>query len=229
MRKWMALSLAVLTLAASLPAFAAEEGNFTLAAGTRLEVRLMTTLTSRATQEGDPWSGRIVEPVFSGGEEVLPSGSILEGRVTYVKEAGRVKGRGEMRLLAETITTPQDVKYKIVASLEEAQGAAGAAIKDKEGTIQGPSKSKKDAAKEAGIGAGVGAGVGVLAAGGTGALYGAGIGLLASAIHSIAKRGKDLVLPVGTEFTFTLDRDTTAQRAAKPVEATPKEAAGREP
>ena len=225
MRKWIALALASLTVVASLPTFAAEDGKFTLAAGSRLEVRLMTTLTSRATQEGDPWSGRIVEPVFSGGEEVIPVGSTLEGRVTYVKEPGHVKGRAEMRLLAESITTPQDVKYTIVASLEDAQGAEGASVKDKEGTIQGSSKSKKDAAKEAGIASGVGAGVGVIAAGGKGSLYGAGIGLLASAIHSIAKRGKDVILPVGTELTFTIDRDTTAKRAMGSAEATPQAAA----
>ena len=225
MRKWIALALANLTLLASAPAIGAEDETITIPAGSRLEVRLMTALSSRASQEGDPFSGRIVEPIFIGGEEVLPAGSTLEGRVIYVKDPGRVKGKAEMRLLAESITTPQEVKYTIVASLEDVQGAEGVSLKGKEGAIQGPTKSKKDAAKEAGIGAGVGAGVGVLAAGGTGALYGAGIGLLASAIHSIAKRGKDVVLPMGTELTFTIDRDTKAKRRVKSAEAASQAAA----
>jgi len=219
MRKWIALALASLALFASLSAFAAEGETITIPAGTLLEVRLMTALSTKASQEGDPFSGRIVEPIFIGGEEVLPAGSTLEGRVTYVKDPGHVKGKAEMRLLAESITTPQDVKYTIVASLQDAQGAEGVTLKDKEGTVQGPSKSKKDAAKEAGIATGVGAGVGVLAAGGKGGLYGAGIGLLASAIHSVAKRGKDVVLPMGTELTFTIDRDTKAKRSVKSAEA----------
>ena len=221
MRKWIALALASLALLASLPVFAAEGETITIPAGSRLEVRLMTALSTRASQEGDPFSGRIVEPIFISGEEVIPAGSTLEGRVTYVKDPGHVKGKAEMRLLAESMTTPQDVKYTIVVSLEDAQGAEDATVKDKEGTIQGSSKSKKDAAKEAGIATGVGAGVGVLAAGGKGGLYGAGIGLLASAIHSIAKRCKDVVLPMGTELTFTIDRATTAKRAVKSAEAQP--------
>ena len=218
MKKWIALALASLTLLASLPAFPAEDETITIPTGTRLEVRLMTALSSRASQEGDPFSGRIVEPIFIGGEEVIPAGSTLEGRVTYVKDPGRVKGKAEMRLLAESMTTPQDVKYTIIAGLEEARGAEGVTLKD-EGTVQGPSKSKKEAAKQAGIGAGVGAAGGVLLAGGTGALYGAGIGLIAATIRSIAKRGKDVVLPMGTELTFVLDRDTKAKRTVKSAEA----------
>lgn len=219
MKKWASLTLAGLTLAASLPLLAAEEA-ITIPAGSRLEVRLMTTLSTRASQNGDPFSGRIVEPIFSNGEEVIPVGSTLEGRVTFVKEPGHVSGRAEMRLLAESITTPQDVKYTIMAGLEDARGADGATVKDKEGTIQGSGKDKKAAAKEAGIATGVGAGVGVIAAGGKGSLYGAGIGLLASTIHAIAKRGKDVTLPMGTELTFVIDRNTTARRAVKAAEAT---------
>lgn len=224
MKKWIALALASLTLLASLPAFPAEDDTITIPNGTRLEVRLMTALSSRASQEGDPFSGRIVEPIFIGGEEVIPAGSTLEGRVTYVKDPGRVKGKAEMRLLAESMTTPQDVKYTIIAGLEDVQGAEGVTLKD-EGTVQGQSKSKKDAAKEAGIATGAGAAGGLLLGGGTGALYGAGIGLIASAIHSIAKRGKDVVLPLGTEMTFVLDRDTKAKRTVKPTEPAAKVAA----
>ncbi|MGH9650547.1 MAG: hypothetical protein ACRD3I_08765, partial [Terriglobales bacterium] len=172
MRKWIALTLASLTLTASLPVFAADDESITIPADTRLEIRLMTALSTRASQEGDPWSGRIVEPIFIGGEEAIPAGSTLQGRVTYVKEPGKVSGRAEMRLIAESITTPQDVKYTVIASLADVQGAEGALVQGKEGAIQGSTKSKKDAAKEAGIAAGVGAGVGVIAGGGKAGLYG---------------------------------------------------------
>ncbi|MFB3924207.1 MAG: hypothetical protein ACE145_20995 [Terriglobia bacterium] len=229
MRKWIALNLASLTLLASLPAFPADQETITVPAGTHIEVRLMTALSSRANQEGDPWSGHIVEPIFIGGEEVIPVGSTLGGRVTYVKDPGRVKGKAEMRLLAETITTPQDVKYTVLASLEDVQGAEGIKLTGKEGAIQGPGKDKKGAAKEAGIATGAGAAGGLLLGGGTGALYGAGIGLLASAIHSIAKRGKDVILPLGTEMTFNIDRNTKFQRATKPGEATNPQAESNQP
>jgi outer membrane lipoprotein SlyB len=189
-----------------------DEDSFKLPAGTTLEVRLMVTLSTKTNQDGDPFTGQIMEPIFARGEEVIPVGSTVEGRVTFLKEPGRVSGRGEMRLLAESITTAKDEKYNIVAALEDAHGAEGATVKDKEGTIKGPGKSTKDAAKQSGIGAGVGAAAGGIAAGGTGALYGAGIGAVAMAIRTLAKRGKDVTLPQGTELTFVISRDSVAQK-----------------
>ena len=187
----------------------------TLPAGSHLYVRLTTILSTRANQTGDPWMAQVVEPIIGGGEELVPSGSTVEGRVTLVKPPGRAKGVGEMRLTAESITTVDGTRYLISASLEDAQGAGGAKVKGEEGTIKGPS-SKKDDAVETGIGAGVGAGVGAVAAGGTGALYGAGIGAGAGLVHSLFKHGKDIVLPRGTEMTFEISRATTAKRVTNP-------------
>jgi len=192
----------------------AADDTLTLTAGTTLQVRLITTLSSKVSQSGDPWIGRTVEPVFAHGQEILPEGSTIEGRVTYVKEPGRTKGVGEMRLVAETLTTPgeQGVRYAIVAALEGEQGAQGVSLKDQEGTLKGPGKSMKDAAKEAGEAAAGGAVVGSMVRGGTGALYGMGIGAVAAVIHSLAKHHKDIVLPQGTELTFEISRDTTAKK-----------------
>ncbi len=218
LRAWL-----VTALFPPLAIFAQQPDTLILPAGTSLEIRLLNTLSSKNTEAGDPWMGRVMEPVFAKGIEVIPDGSMVEGNVTYVKEAGRVKSKGEMRLVAQTITTPHEAKYQIVASLKDAQGAEDAKVTGQEGTVQGGGKSAKGQAKEAGIGAGVGAGVGAIAAGGTGALYGAGIGLAASLIHGLLKHGKDVVLPQGTEMTFVLSRDTTAQRVipTSPTDKTP--------
>ena len=203
-------------------AFSAED-SFMLPAGSTLQVRLMTTVSTKGTENGDPWTGRIVEPVFAGGEEVIPTGSFVEGHVTYVKPPGRVKGKGEMRLVAETISTPDGAtRYSIVAALQNAQGAPDAKVADEEGTVKGPGKSPQATAKEAGIGAAAGAGVGTLAQGGSGALYGAGIGAVAGVIHSLAKRHKDVTLPAGTELTFTISRNTTAKLVAPSRESSTK-------
>lgn len=191
---------------------AQQPDTLTLPAGTSLQIRLLNTLSSKNSDAGDPWEGKVMEPVFAKGVEVIPEGSMVEGVVTFVKAAGRVKSKGEMRLVAKTITTYHGAKYQIVASLKDAQGAEDAKVTDQEGTIQGGGKSAKGQAKEAGIGAGAGAAVGAIAAGGTGALYGAGIGLAAALIHGLVKHGHDLVLPQGTEFTFVLSRDITAER-----------------
>jgi hypothetical protein len=215
MKRLLSALLSGFLLTALFPAVGAlaqVPDTLTLPAGTYLQVRLLTTLSSKTTETGDPWTGRIVEPVFAKGQEVIPEGSMVDGHVTYVKEAGRIKSKGEMRLVAETITTPHDVKYQVVASLQDAQGAEDVKVTGQEGTVKGGGKSAKGQAKEAGIGAGAGAAVGAIAAGGSGALYGAGIGLAASLIHGLLKHGHNVILPQGTELTFTLGRDTTVKR-----------------
>jgi hypothetical protein len=222
--------VAGLILGIALPALAvaAEPADtLTIPAGSTITARLTTTLSTGANEEGDPFTARVIDPVFDGGIEVIPAGSTVEGRVTFEKEPGRVKGRAEMRLLAQTITTPDDnATYSIVAGLNDAEGAEGSKVKDEEGTIRGPGKSKKRAAVEAGVGAAVGAGVGAVAGGavspggsGKGALYGLVIGGVAGLIHSIHKKGKDVILPQGTELTFVIQRTTTAKRVSKPAQS----------
>ena len=218
MRRTIRIALGAFSLGVLFPALAlCAEDTFTLPAGSTLHVRLITTLSSRTNQNGDPWIGRVVEPVFGGGQEVVPANSTVEGRVTFVKEAGRVKSAGQMRLVVETITTPdENARYSIVASLEDAQGVEGAKVKGEEGTIQGPGKSTKDAAKDAGIGAGIGAGTGAIVHGGSGARYGAAVGATVSLIRGILKRGKDVTLPQGMELTFVISRATTAKKISNP-------------
>jgi hypothetical protein len=211
--KWLFRSVAagfVVVLLFPALSVAAEE-TLTLPAGSTLSVRLITTLSTRTNENGDPFSAKIIEPIIYDSAEVVPAGSILEGRVAFVKQPGKVKGVGEMRLVAETITTPDEVRYSISAGLEEAEGAEGAKVRDEEGTIKGPSSKKGDIVNT-GVGAGVGAAAGAITAGGKGSLYGAGIGAAVMGVRSLFKRGKDIILPQGTELTFVINRTTTAKR-----------------
>jgi type IV secretion system protein VirB10 len=195
-------------LVISAMSFAADDA-ITLPAGSELHVQLITTLSSKTNETGDLWTGKVVEPIFGKGGEIVPEGSTVDGHITYVKAPGRVKGKGEMRLIVDSISTPDSSKYNIVASLKDASGTK---VKDEEGTMQGPGKDGKGTAVETGVGAAAGAGVGAIAHGGTGALYGAGIGAMAGLAHRILKKGKDIVLPSGTEMTFVISRDTTAKK-----------------
>lgn len=186
--------------------------------GTTIRAELTTLLTTRTSKSGDPFTARVAEPVFGGGTEIVPANSTVEGHVSFVKSPGRVTGVAEMRLVADSITTPEGTVYTVAAGLQDAQGAEGAKVKGEEGTIQGSGKSTKDAAKETGIEAGVGAGVGAIADGGTGSLYGLGIGAITGVAHTLFKKHKDLILPQGTELSFVLSRDAVAKKAEKPTD-----------
>ena len=209
MRTSRLILIATAILIIATLSFAADD-TITLPAGSDLQVQLITTLSSKTNQAGDMWSAKLVEPIFLKGKEVFPEGSFVDGHITYLKGPGHAKGRGEMRLVVDSIANPEGAKYNLVASLKDAEGAD---VKDQEGTLQGPAKDGKGTAVETGVGAAAGATVGVIAHGGTGALYGAAIGAAAGLIHGSLKKGKDIIVPAGLEMTFVIPRETTAKKA----------------
>lgn len=199
--RMMGLILALLAAPALLSA--SELPKPELPVGTRVSVSLISTLSSSADRAGDTFTAKVLDPIFAKGVEVVPAGSTLRGHVTFVKPPGRVKGKAEMRLVADAIVLQDGHEYTLAGQLTDDAGSS-VKVNGNEGTIEGKGKSKKQAAKEAGIGAAAGAGVGTMAGGGTGALYGAGIGALAGLIHTLAKHHKNVVLQPGTEMTFVL-------------------------
>lgn len=210
----------VAVLAAGICASATDDKDVPLPNGTELVVKLTNTLSNKGSDEGDPWAGKVEQPIFAQGEEIVPEDSTVRGRVTFLNPAGRAKGRGEMRLVAETISTPEHGTFTIVAQLKNADDSTGSKVKDSEGTVEGPGKSIKNTAKEAGIGAAGGAAIGSIAHGGTGALYGMAIGAMAGVIHSVAKKHQGVLLPPGTELTFVLDQTFLSKHITPPPRAT---------
>jgi len=136
-------------------------------AGTALRVTLRTLLSDKTNKVGDPFNAKVTYPVTANGQEIIPVGSMVDGHVAFIRESGRVKGRAEMRLVVDKVTTPDDVVYPLSSILQEAhdvncsKGTVGSKVGDngksnEEGTITGCGKSGKEAAKDAAIGAGIG-------------------------------------------------------------------------
>src|SRR5207245_11708875 len=98
--------LGLAAAAALFAVLASADDTFTLPAGTTLRVRLTATLSSRTTETGDRFTAEVTEPIFNKGEEVVPGGSMVEGRVSFVRPPGRAKGVAEMRLTPEKISVP---------------------------------------------------------------------------------------------------------------------------
>jgi hypothetical protein len=202
--------------------------NLTLPAGSLLHVRLTTTLTSKTNKTGDKFTGVVDQPLVANGKTIIPEGSLVDGHVAFIKPSKRIKGRAEMRIVLDSVTTPDNLRYNLAASLEDAQGSpCGKTGKDDEGTIEGCGKSKKDAAKATGIAAAAGAGIGATigmgqeidceyygncggAGMGTDIMYGAGIGAGTALIYSLFKHEKDVILVEGSDLTFIVNRSVQA-------------------
>lgn len=232
-----ALVISFLTVS-MLPALAsASNDDVVLPAGTRLMVRLGTTLTSKTNKVGDRFTGMIDQPVIVKGDTVIPKGSTVDGHVAYIKPSGRIRGRAAMRIVLDDVVTPDNVTYKLNGTLKNEQGNPCAKTgSDNEGTIKGCGKSKKTALKSAAIAGAVGAGAGATVGmgseidcqwygncGGPGmgqsVLYGAGIGAGAALLFNVLKHEKQVILIEGTDLAFVLNRNVKAIRTA-PAQST---------
>ncbi len=126
-----AVGLTALLVSAAI-CFAADDA-ITLIAGRELHVQFITELSSKSNESGDMWTGKVVEPVFGHGGEIVPDGSTVDGHITFVnapeqtKGKGKDKEKGDFLLIADSISTPDGTKYNIAAN---AQAAGGAQAKD---------------------------------------------------------------------------------------------------
>ena len=88
-------------------------------AGSLLHVRLNTTLTSKTSKAGDPFTGIVMSPIAVDGKEIIGSGSEVEGHVAFVKQSGRVSGVAQMRIVLDDIITTEDIKVALPAGLDD--------------------------------------------------------------------------------------------------------------
>jgi hypothetical protein len=199
MSKHNAVILGVLVLVAS---FALAQ-DLALPAGTGVKMKLETPLSTASTKAGDPFSGRVTEPVMLNGKEVIPVGATIQGHVVRVTEPRRVKGVPTIAILPDLITMPSGERYDVTATVVDTNKESRTHVND-EGEIKGSGHDKRDLLV-AGAGVGAGVGVGAAAGGGKGALIGAVIGGGVGAVHWLWRK-HSAELPAGTVITMELSR-----------------------
>lgn len=190
-----------MTPAAREPAFAEDKAapgrlaavpareSFRLPAGTVVDVRTTSTISSKTHAVGTMFTASLERALMtSGGRMLAPAGSRVEGVVSSVDQGGRVKGRASLALRLVSITTADG---RTVACQTGSYSVLARATK------------KKDALK-IGIGAGVGAAIGAIAGGGKGAAIGSATGGGAGAGVVLATRGDPAVVPAETQIRFAL-------------------------
>lgn len=182
--------------------------------GTRIQVRLESTLNSKTNRQGDRFTVKVIESVQIHGKEVIPVGTTVEGRVAAVTHSGRIKGRAEVNLSYERLIFPNGFSETIVASQAELDNTQKEQIDRREGTILGESNPKRNTAK-IGVAAAIGAGIGAVAAGRKGAAVGAGTGGLVSLIHVLRRSDSEIEIPSGTLMVIRLDRPLTIISTAR--------------
>lgn len=206
MKKLVVFACTILVAAA-----AAAQNDISLPEGTSLKVKLENTLATFSNKAGDPFSGRVMEPVLLDGKTVIPAGTEVQGRVTKVSEPRRIAGRPTLGIFPETIVLPNGERFMLNATLVDTSLRNGTDVNN-EGQFKGRGHTGKDMT-EVGLGTGGGMMVGGLIGGGKGVLIGGVVGATATVTHWLSKHNS-AVLPAGTELDMELSRPLVMTPAA---------------
>jgi hypothetical protein len=170
-----------------------------------LTVELQSGLSTDASQRGDRFQARVIEPrEFEG--------AIVEGRVTRVKRAGKIKGTAELQLSFETIrmdNRASGFKAEVIEVIDMGN-RDGAGTVDSEGGVRGRSSTKDDISR-VGASTGIGAIIGAVVGGGQGAAIGAAIGGAVGTGSVLSKRGQDVRLARGQQLKIRTSTETRIQ------------------
>jgi len=180
-------------------------------AGSKIPLTLTQAISTKNAREGDAVYAQTVFPFVLNSRVLVPAGTYIQGRISHVERAGRVKGRAELLVHFTSLIYPSGYTVMLPASVENTPGAEHKGVKDKEGTIQedkDTGKRVEDAAKGGAIGTMGGATAGGLATGGlNGARVGAGLGAAAGIAWALLRHGPDVRLEVGTSIEMEIQRD----------------------
>src|SRR4029079_14854507 len=117
-------------------------GPLSILGNTVLLVELESSLSTDATQRGDRFQARVIEPREFAG-------ALIDGRVTRGNRAGKVKGTAELQLAFEAIhmTDGRTAGFnaEVVEIVENGREDVGTV--DSEGGVQGRSTTKDDPSK----------------------------------------------------------------------------------
>lgn len=183
----------------------AASGPLILPRDSMLLIELQSGLSTDASQRGDRFQARVIDPrEFEG--------AIVEGRVTRVKRAGKVKGTAELQLSFETIhmdNRTSGFNADVVEIVDAGNSESGRTV-DSEGGVKGRD-STKDNISKVGAATGIGAIIGAVVGGGKGAAIGAAIGAGVGTGSVLSKRGDDVRLERGQQLRIRTATETRMQ------------------
>jgi hypothetical protein len=176
-------------------------GNITIPSNTEMRIELLTNLSTDASQKGDRFQARVIEPSEY-------EGAMIQGVVSRVKRSGRVNGSSELQLSFEQISLNgrwSEFQAQVIEVVS--RNGTGVGDVDEEGGVRGTG-STRDTVTKIGTGTAIGAIIGAIAGGGKGAAIGAAIGGAIGTGGAISSRGSDIRLAAGQELRIRTSNTT---------------------
>jgi len=214
MRSVISLASLILLLAVSLVdpvrSLCQDIDKLTIPSGTKFKTRLETPISSKLSEVGDTIIVTLLEPMAIDSQHVLPRGTEMTGKVTFVKRPGKVKGRAEVYALINELTTNYGSE-PIHVSIDAADDVANdeKIRTDEEGKLKSNNNlgdDLEDATRGASLGSLATTPVAIATDSVGAAIAGPAVGAITGLLLS---RGKEVRLPVGTVFRMKFDKDLT--------------------
>jgi hypothetical protein len=206
-------------------------GSAVLPAGTACRILLLEDISASKSHAGDEIHARLLEPIVSDSQTIIPAGSMFDGRVIKTTRPRIPSRAGSLTIAFESVQLPEGRRMPVSASLASIGVTASSPVKmDREGGIHGA----RPGAMWMLINGGVAGGIAKEVDDGTQLIVEAIIstatdastagtariaGTIVSAGFMLTRKGHDVVLPNHTEMVITLNRPLTfsAQVAKTPV------------
>jgi hypothetical protein len=170
-----------------------------LGEGTLIRVRLLNTVSTSFSKEGESFRSRVASDVVQDDRVLIPADSEISGRITHIS-TGSFGGHGSMNLVPESVVLPDGSRYKLYGQVTSTPGSnirVGG-----EGTISPGSHLKRNSI-EYGAAVGAGAVTGAVLGGPAGALAGSLIGAGVITAHLLISHPQ-ATLDEGTYLQFVL-------------------------
>jgi len=115
---------------------ASERVTLTVPAETEVNVQVLSGIHSRVNHVNDPVIAEVLRPVLVQGKIALPPGSLLDGHITLIRNAGHMHRSAELGLRFDRITLPDGQEKPVAAVLAALEHPEGLDIHlDQEGHL----------------------------------------------------------------------------------------------
>ncbi len=179
--------------------------------GTQVRLTLLNGLSTSVARDGDPFTAVVAEPIYLGGELLLPAGAKVKGTVGSIirpKRFAMIRGGAAMNLTFKSIEIDRHempVQMSILSITDPSDRANGKLRKDvkiEEGAVLHERRDIKGDAAIVALGTGGGSVVGAVF---SHVVRGLTIGLIGSTAYVMTHKGKEVELPAQTGLVVRLD------------------------
>lgn len=178
----------------SISAQPTDDSIYILQAGTTIQVKMDNEINSRVSSAGDTFTVTVSKAVVVRETEILPIGTIIEGRITNVKPASMGGADGSFEVKFETLRLMNGAKRQIEAVLTNQEKPKNPTARNIISVVGGTA---------------LGALIGTASKKENGALIGAGIGAGAGTSAALLRKGKEARIKTDEQIEIRLNKEVT--------------------